>query len=238
MAKTYGGLYIDELRSIATTRDGGYIVGGYSNSPASETKTNDNIGIGDYWILKLNNKGEIEWQRTIGGNQDDQLYVVKQTFDNGFIVGGNSNSGSSNDKSKGNASGTDFWVLKLNEKGDTIWQETYNIAKVDVLASLVENADHSFLLAGYAQGELEKKAIGSMLMKGTVKMKKGTADYVVLKISEKGEELWRKNVGSNGEDLLKKAIETRDGGYLLAGTSNAKASGDKNSAIGQNDFGL
>jgi hypothetical protein len=213
--KTYGGIYEDELRSIEATNDGGYIVGGYSNSPESGNKTDDNKGVGDYWILKLDKEGAITWQKTIGGNQDDQLYVVHQTYDGNYVVGGNSNSASSYEKRASNSSGTDFWVLKLGQEGEIVWQETYDIAEVDVLSSLVENKDHTLLIGGFAQGQLKQSAAASKQ-----KLEKGTGDYVALKISENGEELWRQSVGSEGEDLLKKVIETRDGGYLLAGTAS------------------
>ena len=43
-------------------------------------------------------------------------------------------------------------------------------------------------------------------------------------------------MGSKGDEILNKLFETRDGGYLLVGTSNGGNSRDKNSAIGQNDF--
>lgn len=219
--KTIGGMYLDELRSIEQTIEGGYILGGYSNSPESGNKTENNIGNGDYWIVKLDDKGEIKWQKTIGGDKDDQLYVVHQTDDKGYIVGGNSNSGSNNSKSKGNQSGTDFWVLKLNEEGGVLWEETYNFGKVDVLTSLIENEDHTFLIGGYAQSEL---ADHSQKVFGKKAEKEGVNDYIALKINEKGEELWSKTIGSAGKDLLRKVIETRDGGYLLAGTSTPEES--------------
>lgn len=213
--KTFGGIYEDELRSIEATNDGGYIVGGYSNSPESGNKTDDNKGVGDYWILKLDKQGNITWQKTIGGNQDDQLYVVHQTYDGNYVVGGNSNSASSFEKRASNSSGTDFWILKLGQEGEILWQETYDIAEVDVLSSLVENKDHTLLIGGFAQGQLKQSVTSNKQ-----KLEKGTGDYVALKISENGEELWRQSVGSEGEDLLKKVIETRDGGYLLAGTAS------------------
>lgn len=215
--KQYGGVYIDELRSIEQTFDGGYIVGGYSNSITSGNKTQDNFGIGDYWILKLDLKGEIQWQKTLGGDQDEQPCVVHQIKTKEYIVGGNSNSESSNSKSRGNESGTDFWVLKMSENGDVIWEETYNFGKVDVLTSVVENDDSSFLLGGYAQSEKQN-------YKSKINFKKvdeeGINDFIALKINPEGQELWRRTVGSKGDDLLKKVIETRDGGYLMAGTSN------------------
>jgi hypothetical protein len=224
--KTYGGIYEDELRSIEATNDGGYIVGGYSNSPSASAtpgmttgnKADDNKGVGDYWILKLDKEGAITWQKTIGGNQDDQLYVVHQTYDGNYIVGGNSNSASSYEKRSGNSNGTDFWVLKLGQEGEILWQETYDIAEVDVLSSLVENKDHTLLIGGFAQGQLKQSGGSSGMTRK--KLEKGTGEYVALKINENGEELWRQSVGSEGEDLLKKVIETRDGGYLLAGTAS------------------
>ena len=216
--QTYGGTFVDELRSLEQTIDGGYILGGYSNSPSSGNKTDDNKGIGDYWVVKIDKKGVIEWQKTIGGSQDDQLYVVHQTYDRGYILGGNSNSSSGNDKSRSNTSGTDFWVVKLDVTGKILWQETYDYGKVDILTSLIENEDHTILLGGFAQGEIADK--GKLGAGGKQKTQKGTDDYIALKISETGEVLWDKIVGSEGSDILKKVIETRDGGYLMAGTSN------------------
>jgi Secretion system C-terminal sorting domain len=220
--KSFGGIYEEELRSIVATNDGGYIVGGYSNSPISGNKTEDNKGVGDFWVLKLDSKGEITWQKTIGGNQDDQLYIVHQTYDGNYIVGGNSNSDTSNEKSRSNASGTDIWILKLGQEGEVLWQETYNIGEVDVLSSIVENKDRTLLLGGFCQAEGSKQKAESRLenvVGRKQKQEKGIGDYVAIKITETGEEIWRQSVGTDGDDLLKKVVETRDGGYLLAGIS-------------------
>lgn len=207
--KTFGGKYFDELRSIEQTHDNGYIVGGYSNSPQSGNKSYENNGSGDYWILKLNLNGEVEWEKVIGGDKDDQLYVVHQTFDHGYILGGNSDSAPTYSKKKGNGKGMDFWIVKLNSEGEMEWQETYDFGTYDMLSSVVENKDHTFLIGGYARSEVNTK-----------KDDKGINDYIAFKISEKGNILWQKVVGSDGDDLLRKLIETRDGGYILAGTSN------------------
>lgn len=207
--KTYGGMYFDELRSIQQTRDGGYIVGGYSNSPDSGNKSDKNQGIGDYWILKLDRMGDVEWQKVIGGDRDDQLAVVHQTIDGGYILGGNSNSQPSYSKSKGNGKGTDFWVVKLDENGDVKWQETYDFGTWDILTSIVENKDKTLLVGGYAKSEMN-----------TTKDEKGINDYIALKMTDKGVVLWQKTVGSDGDDALKKLIETRDGAFILAGTSS------------------
>jgi hypothetical protein len=210
--RTFGGLYYDELKSIEQTKDLGYIVGGVSNSPASGNKSENSIGNSDYWILKLDSKGEIQWQKTIGGVLEDQLSLVHQSAqDDGFLLAGNSNSEATKSKKNKNENGSDFWIVKLDSQGTKVWEEKYNIGDVDILTSMIENKDYSILLGGYAQSEIY----------GTSrKEQNGINDYVAIKISDKGEELWRKFVGSAGEDVLQKAIETRDGGYLFAGTSN------------------
>jgi hypothetical protein len=230
--KTYGGKYADELRSMEQTKDGGYILGGYSNSPQSGDKTEPSIGIGDYWVVKIDNSGTIEWQRTYGGNGDNQLYVIHQTGDEGYLIGGNSNSTNSLTTKGGTVSnGTDFWLLKVDTQGEEQWSRTYDYGKVDILTSLVENKDHTFLIGGYAQNDVTSES--TLALK---KQDKGINDYIALKIDAAGQELWTQSVGSSGEDILRKLIETRDGGYLLAGTSNASSSLDKKSTIGSNDF--
>jgi len=233
--KTYGGEYADLLRSMEQTNDGGYIMGGYSNSLQSGEKTDATIGIGDYWIVKIDTIGAIEWQKTYGGNGDNQLYVIHQTEDKGYIVGGNSDSTTSLTSIGGNVrSGTDFWVLKMDEKGGVVWSETYDFGKVDLLTSLVENKDHTYLIGGYAQNEN-----ANSILKSSKNTETGIKDYIALKIDEKGEKLWEKTVGSEGEDILRKLIETRDGGYLLAGTSNAQSASSKlNKLAGIADNGV
>lgn len=252
--KTIGGKYYDELKSIVATKDG-YLLGGYSNSPESGDKNQNNIGVGDYWIVKIDKTGNILWQKTIGGDQDDNLYTLIPTRDGGFIAGGNSNSGATNSKTTGNTSGTDFWVLKFDANGMVQWQETYNFGKADVLNSILENPDGTLLIGGYAQSEasiasrtsangapggkvaeVSRGKVAEALEATKTTDKEGINDYIALKISATGEKLWSKTVGSKGDEILSKLFETRDGGFLLAGTSNGGNSRDKNSAIGQNDF--
>lgn len=227
--KTLGGQYIDQLESIQQTKDGGYIAGGYSNSPGSYDKAFESYGEGDYWIVKLDADGNSEWQKVLGGEGDDHIAAIIELKDGGYIVAGNSASASTGNKSRTNKSGTDFWVVKLDEKGAIDWQETYNTGKTDILTSIVENSDGTLLLGGFAQSEI----IGDTKKKTD---KEEINDYIALKIAADGKEIWKETVGSKGEDILRKLLETRDGGYLLAGTSKGEISRDKNSGKGKNDF--
>lgn len=225
--KTFGGQYLDILESIVTTKDEGFLVGGWSNSPKSGNKDEDSYGEGDYWILMLDKNGEVKWQRSYGGEGDDHLYTLLETKDGGYLAGGNSNSGTSGNKGKSNGKGTDFWILKITETGEVDWQKTYDFGKTDILNSISENEDGTLLLGGTAKTE----NLG--LRRAD---KKGINDFIAVKIKADGEEKWRQTVGSAGEDDLQKLLETRDGGYLLAGTSNGNASRDKNTGKGRKDF--
>lgn len=234
--KTLGGKYADEVKSVAVLANGNYLIGGTSNSPISGDKTQDNLGLNDFWLLQLDKTGNVVWQQTIGGEQDDNLFALTATNDGGFIVGGNSNSPTSNSKTKGSEKGSDFWVVKFDKDATVLWQEVYNYGERDVLTSIIENEDGTYLIGGYAQSEANSNSLSlAKVKKGD---KDGINDYIALKTSSKGEEIWTQTVGSKGEEVMKKMFETRDGGYLLAGTSLSTTgfSKDRKAVIGGNDF--
>ncbi len=233
--RSFGGQYADQLRAIVQTPDGGYVAGGNSNSPEAITlhtgagipKSEKCYGSGDYWIIRLDKSGNPLWQKVYGGEGDDQLEALILTEEGHIVMAGNSDSGTTGNKNTANGKGTDFWVLETDEMGNILWQRTYDTGKIDILTSLLRNSDGTLLMGGYAKSET----------KGTKKKdREGVNDYILLKTKANGEQLWKKTTGSNGEDVLKKAIETRDGGYLLCGTSSGELSRDRESSVGRNDF--
>ncbi len=111
--RTLGGSGEDQLFSLFQTMDGGYITGGASASGISGERTEASNGGFDYWMLKLNLSGGIQWQKAFGGSGDDYLRVIRPTSDRGYILGGYSNSPVSGDKAEGTRGGSDFWIIKL-----------------------------------------------------------------------------------------------------------------------------
>src|SRR5215471_12449963 len=98
--KTIGGSDIDIMECLQQTNDGGYILGGISQSNISGEKTQNSQGRADYWVVKLDNSGNIQFDKTIGGSDYDKLVAIQQTTDGGFILGGWSYSNKSGDKSE------------------------------------------------------------------------------------------------------------------------------------------
>ena len=84
----YGGKENDELTAFQQTADGGYILGGYSTSGVSGNKTQPSRGGIDYWIVKTDANGILQWEKTFGGSGPDILTSIQQTTDHGYILGG------------------------------------------------------------------------------------------------------------------------------------------------------
>jgi hypothetical protein len=111
--KTIGGNGADQLTSIPQTSDGGYILGGYSNSNASGEKTENSRGSSDYWIVKLNSKGNIQWDKTIGGSEEDHLSSIREIRKNEYVLAGTSVSQATGDKKRISRGSADYWLVEL-----------------------------------------------------------------------------------------------------------------------------
>jgi hypothetical protein len=116
--KTYGGSGFEEINSIFQTSDGGYIIAGKTTSSSDGDVTDVNNGGYDAWILKLNSDGIKQWDKTYGGNNNDEATYALQTSDSGYIIAGYTYSSSDGDIVDENNGNSDFWILKLNRLGN------------------------------------------------------------------------------------------------------------------------
>jgi hypothetical protein len=216
--KTIGGSGLDELVCIRPTSDGGFILGGNSISPISGEKTDSCRGNIDFWIVKADSAGNIQWQKTLGGNEYDYLAAIHQTVDGGYIVGGKSDSDISGDKTDACIGIYDYWILKLDPVGNILWQRTIGGTSSDVLTSLRQTTDGGYIVAGNSiSGVSGDKTEPS----------RGLHDYWLVKIDSIGNIQWRKTLGGNQNDYMHDIIQTDLGGYLVTGYSASDISGDK-----------
>lgn len=214
---TIGGSLTDDLHSISPTSDGGYILGGFSESNISGDKTENSRGNFDYWVVKLNAAGNIDWQKTLGGSDYDNLWSVKQTTDGGYIVGGYSSSNISGDKTE-NATGYDYWVVKLNSTGGIEWQNTIGGSSIDYLCSLAQTTDGGYIVGGYSYSDISGDKTQNSF---------GDGDYWVVKLNSSGTIQWQNTVGGNAQERMTYVAQTPDGGYILGGDSESGISGNK-----------
>ena len=179
-------------------------------------KQTENYGVGDYWIVKLNKTGNVEWEKNFGGKEDDHIRTIAFK-DSGYIIGGESRSESSGNKTVASKEGTDLWLVSLDGQGNEDWQKSYSFGNRDILMSLDVirktnkdnfSEDKGFLIGGYTQYE--------------GKIKTDDEKFWMLYIDATGKEEWRKHVEGKSkkkEERLVSAKLQSDGTFLLAGTS-------------------
>jgi hypothetical protein len=146
-----GGSISDQVRAMCPTKDGGVITGGNSSSNRSGDKTQNSRGNFDYWVVKQDSSGNIQWDRTIGGDGVDKISSLQQTSDGGYIVGGSSNSEKSGEKSEDEISfTTDYWIVKLDALGNIQWDKTIGGTGDDYLMAVIQTTDGGYMAGGYS----------------------------------------------------------------------------------------
>ncbi|MBW6482295.1 MAG: T9SS type A sorting domain-containing protein [Vicingaceae bacterium] len=202
--KSLGGSGDDFGHSIQQTIDGGYIVAGNSNS--TDGDATGNHGGWDYWIVKLDNIGTIEWQQSLGGSGNDFGWSIQQTTDGGYIVAGSSNS--TDGDVTGNNGGADYWVVKLSNLGAITWQKNIGGTGNDEAISIQQTTDGGYIVTG-----------SSISTDGDVTGNNGGQDYWVVKLDSTGTIIWQKSLGGSGSDVATSIQQTTDGGYIVVGFS-------------------
>jgi hypothetical protein len=167
--KTLGGGNGDEARDVQRTSDGGYIVVGATNSIDGDV-TNTHGLHDDFWIVKLNNNGDIEWQKTLGGFGSDAAFSIQNTSDNGYIVAGHAISNDGN--VTGNHGHFDYWVVKLNNNGDLEWQKCLGGSNRDDAHTIQQTKDGGYIVCGYSSSN-----------NGDVTGNYGKTDYWIAKLA-------------------------------------------------------
>jgi len=130
--QTYDSWY-DHANSMVETSDGGYAIAGSTGWYFS--------GIHDFWLVKTDANGKMEWNQTYGESEEEVAYSLVETSDGGYALAGVTDSFG--------AGNYDFWVIKTDINGNMEWNKTYGGAESDVAFSLIETSDGGFAIAGY-----------------------------------------------------------------------------------------
>ncbi|WP_159025503.1 T9SS C-terminal target domain-containing protein [Aquimarina sp. Aq78] len=197
-----GGTGFDIAQSVEQTLDGGYIVGGYSES--SDGVVGSNYGEKDFWIVKLDVLGNLVWETNLGGTLDDLAYDVHQTTDQGYIVAGYSES--SDFDVSGNNGKKDSWILKLDTSGELVWQVNLGSSESDAARSVQQTTDGGYIFAGNSGASDFDASTNNG----------GYADFWVVKLNPFGELLWEISFGGPEPDYAN-TIQQTNNGYIVAG---------------------
>ncbi len=207
--KCLGGSNDEYGLSVIQNSDSGYTLIGFTYSNNGDVSGNH--GLVDTWIVKLNASGMLIWQKCYGGSANDGPNAGILTSDDGFISCGLSYSNDGDVTGHhGSANTTDIWILKGDSSGNMQWQKSIGGSQDD-RGWYITQINEGYILFGQTFS-----IDGDVTTTGY-----GFADYWMCKLDTAGNIIWQKDYGGSGDDVVRSAKQTRDGGYILAGYTNS-----------------
>jgi hypothetical protein len=188
----FGGINVDQGTCIKQTADSGYVILGYTNG----------MGAGGYdiYTIKTDAQLNILWQKTYGGTDWDFGNSIEQTTDGGYVICGSTYSYGHGDE--------DYYLIKTNSTGDTLWTKTYGGAQRDEGKSAIQTMDGGYALTGYSL------SLGDTL-----------GDFYTVKTNAAGDVLWKNTFGGLQLDLATDILEQRTGGFIVCGETKSFGNG-------------
>jgi hypothetical protein len=189
--KTYGGTNIDRATSLVHTNDGGYALAG-------DTFSFGTADGGNFWLVKTDSSGNMQWNKTYAGIDYDVANSIIQTVDEGYALAGRIESAEVN----GNIIPSDHQarLVKVDSSGNLEWNKTYGGNNWEDASCIIESSHGGYILAG-----------------STDSYGAGNGDYWLIRTDASGNMQWNKTYGGDNADEAHCVVETDDGGYALVG---------------------
>ncbi len=185
--RDYGGADEERPRDLRQTRDGGFIIVGFTRSYGQ--------GPASYYVVKTDPNGNVAWDGSYGGYAIDDAHSVDVLKDGGYVVAGYTTSFGSGP--------ADIYVVRLDEDGEIVWEHTYGGAGSEGVAEYVrirEIADGGFGIASF-----------------TTSSGHGGKDAYFVKTDPAGNVLWTRTYGGTGNDDARDFVPLPEGGFALVG---------------------
>jgi len=184
----HGGEEDDYGYCVRQTSDGNFVVVGKDGTVSGESAV---------WLLKIDDEGNLMWERKYGGNSEGRC--VQETADGGLIISGSSHDGGY------------VYLLRTDSVGDTLWTQRY-AGNPECRGYCVEQTtDRGYIIAGVTD-----------LMFSPATRCNGR----LIKTDSLGDTLWTRKfiLTPGGDNTLRSVHQTADGGYIIAGrTGSAEA---------------
>ncbi len=213
--QNFGGSGDDSPRSIVSTLDGGFAVFGFTNSIDGDL-AQKSLAVNDYWLLKFDSVGSLQWSKTYGGSKDDRGQQVIRTKDGGYAITGYAMS-DDGDGTK-NEGFHDNWILKLDASGTILWEKSFGFSGHDHSYDIIETTDGGFFFSGFldvtssnGEGSTEKSRTTAH----------GVGEFWGTRLDAEGNLVWRKYFGGTNNDRSFGVINANDGGFILTGASES-----------------
>ena len=229
--KNYGGSRDDRGQSVVEVSGIGYALLGYSMSNDGDVSNNE--GFHDNWVILIDSKGNIVWEKSYGFSGHDHAYNIINTKDgnlffNGFLdVTASRGLGSTEKVVKSVKHGVgEFWCHKIDLEGNILWRKYFGGSNNDRSYDSIETADGDFIIVGSSESD-----------DIDISSPKGSYDIWVIKLSSNGDFLWERSYGGSKFETANSIIQSSDNKIHILGST---LSNDKNISfqMGSSDFWL
>lgn len=224
----YGADYDDSWDGIAIAKDGNPVIGGWSQSKSLIGRLNENHGLTDAYIAKLNKEtGEPIWGRYIGGSNYDRGFNLTSDNNGDFIITGVTSSAdfpvSNGFYPKIPIGGTDYFFAKVNDDGDVLFSSYFggkgNDGKQDDYSrkgGIAVDNNNNFFFSGFTLShDFPTKNLSGL------ESHIGDTDAFISLFSPEGALQWSGYIGGSGIDEGYDVCYDNIGQYILIGTTNS-----------------
>jgi len=185
---------------------GGFALAGKSRS--SNYDLTQNQGESDFWIVKMSGTGVIQWQKSLGGSESEQLYSIVEMAGGDLVACGTT--GSTNGDVTGNNGNSDIWVVRLSANGQLQWQQCLGGTNYDNGAQLLHLQGGKLLIAGTSRSS-----------DGDISQNHGGSDYWLAQLDNAGNLMWEQNWGGTLNDRANAVTLATDGKLYVAGDAKS-----------------
>lgn len=228
--QSFGGSGNDTPQAIINTSDGGYAVLGYTESIDGDV-TDKSLAVNDYWLLKFDSEGNLEWNTTYGGSKDDRGQSLVQTTDGGYALTGYAMS-DDGDGSK-NQGFHDNWIVKIDAFGTIEWEKSFGFSGHDHAYDIIETEDGGLFFTGFL--DITSARADGNTEKGNTLTSHGVGEFWGTKIDNQGNLQWRGYYGGTNNDRSHAVVRSDDGGFVMSGFTESNDF-DINNSRGSYDF--
>ncbi len=230
--KSFGFSGHDHAYNIIATQDGGLLFNGFLDVTSSagqgtsfqKGSSSARHGVGEFWVHKINLAGDIEWRQYFGGTNNDRSYDAVQTNAGDYIIVGTSESDDVDiSQPRG---GYDVWVIKLNQRGQVIWERSFGGSEYDAANAVVLDQTENIYVFGNTFSE--DQDISSPL---------GHSDMWLISLNQNGDLLSERNFGGSGFDVGRDLAFAPNGALWLVGYSQSEDI-DFSTNAGDNDIAI
>lgn len=206
-ARCFGGIDVDEPQSIKGTADGGAIIVGTSTSTDGDVSVNK--GKEDYWVVKVDHNGNLQWEKSFGGSEKDIATSVAVNKDDEYVVTGYTYSSDGDISTRYDAGSVleDIWTVKLDNEGNILWKKTLGGYGIDRAFDIINTNDNGYAIISYSN------AIGIA--------NDDPGDAVIFKLDNNGILKWSKAFGGTGTDEGHALVQKDDNSFAITGYSTS-----------------